>query len=781
MNENNSNALNEINAQTKQLQQNVANLNEVLVSLDKLQDDVGEAIAKNTKNLKDYGSQITSTTAALKGLNEQASKISQIFNTAQTSIQQNFSSLQLLTQMQVNYSKTQADGITVTENLSVKVASLTQSIQEQQTQVEKSKEKFDFQKAAIDALNSSFDKIKASNKDFGPVLEDATKGFNVMKDGISAVKTGFTSLDGVLKTSAFGAFLFILESVVEYFTKTTEGARKLKIGIAAISSVINTIKTGISKVLSTIGKNIVDAFSHPAKTIENIWNAVLANLKNRFSAIGDFFDGLFSGNLKKMGNAVIQMGTGVTDGIDKALDAAKKVEGAIVKTYEKASEAAKKTDALQNKLYENETKKGNGAKSLKFSNPHKAIQAQAEHFAQPVETAKKQYAINKANFDKQLDAQLISQQEHNDLSKQLQDKFMADMRTNIGVFSEENIAETIQNQKELVKAQQLEADQHDVEKAFTPSQQLAAEKKMIEDKYNFEIQQANEAGRDTSLIRMRYAQEVADAEKKMAQERKDFELKTTQEVSNAAFSILQNSIKSQSEAKIKQLETQKASELNNSSLTATQKKAIEDKYTKKEAEEKTKTFKAEQRASMLQAVINGALAITKATSQTGVLAPFVIPGIIAETAIQVATIAAQKAPQYAKGGVHYQSDGRGALLPGYSRTDNMNAHLRSGEAVVVSEAMRDPWARNLVSAINVAYGGRDFSIANPNRGYAIGGIFTDGGNSNRYYNQPVNDQKDLANTIAYQMINNFPPVYVDVKDINNQQNILAQTINRVNL
>ena len=134
----------------------------------------------------------------------------------------------------------------------------------------------------------------------------------------------------------------------------------------------------------------------------------------------------------------------------------------------------------------------------------------------------------------------------------------------------------------------------------------------------------------------------------------------------------------------------------------------------------------------------------------------------------------------AKGG-YFQSDGKGAVLPGYSRTDNTNAYLRSGEAVVVSEAIRDPWARNLVSAINVAYGGRDFSVANPSRGYAVGGIFTDGGNANRYYNQPVTDQKNLANTIAYQMINNFPPVYVDVKDINSQQNILAQTINRVNL
>lgn len=153
--------------------------------------------------------------------------------------------------------------------------------------------------------------------------------------------------------------------------------------------------------------------------------------------------------------------------------------------------------------------------------------------------------------------------------------------------------------------------------------------------------------------------------------------------------------------------------------------------------------------------------------------------IAGQGAASIAEITKQK-PGFATGG-QYISDGRGAVLPGYSRTDNTNAQLRSGEAVVVSEAMRDPWARNLVSAINVAYGGRDFSIPSPGRGYAVGGIFTDGGNASRYYSQPANDVKDLANTIAYQMINNFPPVYVDVKDINTQQNILAQTINRVNL
>jgi hypothetical protein len=257
-------------------------------------------------------------------------------------------------------------------------------------------------------------------------------------------------------------------------------------------------------------------------------------------------------------------------------------------------------------------------------------------------------------------------------------------------------------------------------------------------------------------------------------------LSSTQEISDSAYKITTDFIQMQSQAKLKALQDDEAKALSVANLSANQKAAIQQKYQKLINNEQKKAFKEKQDADIAQAVINGAVAITKVTAQSGVAAPFMIGAVIAETAAQVAKIAAQKPPALAKGG-YFMSDGKGAVLPGYSRNDNTNAYLRSGEAVVVSEAMRDPWARNLVSAINVAFGGRDFSVPNTSRGYAVGGIFTDGGNANRYYNQPMNDQKNLANTVAYQMINNFPPVYVDVKDINNQQNILAQTVNRVNL
>jgi hypothetical protein len=274
---------------------------------------------------------------------------------------------------------------------------------------------------------------------------------------------------------------------------------------------------------------------------------------------------------------------------------------------------------------------------------------------------------------------------------------------------------------------------------------------------------------------------VAAAEKTAMDKKLTSAIANAQKIEDTISGIATKAIDARAKQQIASQEAQKTKELANTSLSATQKETIIAGYQKRENAINKKAFLEKQRISIGQAVINGAIAITKSEADLGPIAGTIaIAEIVASTAAQIATIAAQKPPALAKGG-YFTSDGKGALLPGYSRSDNTNAHLRSGEAVVVSEAMRDPWARNLVSAINVAYGGRDFSVPNLNRGYAVGGIFTDGGNANRYYNQPMNDQKNLANTIAYQMINNFPPVYVDVKDVNNQQNILAQTINRVNL
>jgi hypothetical protein len=98
---------------------------------------------------------------------------------------------------------------------------------------------------------------------------------------------------------------------------------------------------------------------------------------------------------------------------------------------------------------------------------------------------------------------------------------------------------------------------------------------------------------------------------------------------------------------------------------------LEAKTQAKQLEIQKKAFQREKRLSIAQALINGALAITKALINP-LTAPIVIPSIIASTAVQVGAIAAQK---FRKGGVvpEYQN---GGLLQGAS-------HERGGIPIMV--------------------------------------------------------------------------------------------------
>lgn len=303
----------------------------------------------------------------------------------------------------------------------------------------------------------------------------------------------------------------------------------------------------------------------------------------------------------------------------------------------------------------------------------------------------------------------------------------------------------------------------------------AAQLQQAQDSYNIAVSQKSLTDEAKFELEQQYLQKVDQINKEYGDKKKAYEIEATKIVTTAALQIIENGVKSAAQAKEVQLGKDKTHELANTSLTSAQKLAIENKYRILEGQAKVKEFKQEQKLAMAKTAIAGAEAIVKASPN------FVLMALAAATTIaEEAVILAQKPPAYASGGT-FVSDGKGSVLPGYSRKDNVNAQLRSGEAVVVSEAMRDPYARNMVSAINVAYGGRDFSVPAKGSGYAIGGIVTDGNNSNRYYAEPQEGSKNLANNIAYSLINNFPPVVVDVKDINAQQSILANTINRVNL
>jgi septal ring factor EnvC (AmiA/AmiB activator) len=700
--------------QTEQLKKNMADLNSVLLQLAKTQEELGKTIEKNSGKFGDLAQSLDDAARSIKEFNKQIGDTAKTIDVSKKSIEENKKAVASLEQVYDTLQKSHRVSSKQLAVLREDIDLLTQNIQDQEKAIAASAKAFDFQKGSIDQLKSAFDKLKTSNKDFGPVLEDVTKGFNMMKDGLDVVKTGFTGVGAAIKATGFGLLVLVLQSVTEYFTKTTEGAKKLKGGIAAISLVIKTVKETVSKILSAIGKDIADAVSHPAETVKKVWNAVIENITNRFKGISVFFKGLFSGDLKGMSDGLIQMGTGITNGTTKIKTAfntlktdISKAGTAIVKAY---SDGANASDKAAEKITKNNKRI---AKELEKGGKQKRVISPQLEAAHSIDFNGSQPVTNSDDFDDNSDQ-------------------------NVKKIASANIEKQSTSEDGMIHAH----NSGDWKTEFAlRQQQLDAEKI-----------QAEQSAKDKNQSVLKVDQEYKEKQRQLDKAKLD-----------AQFANQQNYLKS-------------VDKLSGALTGIFGKNTIAAKA----------AFKAHQAAAAGQVIIDTQKSIMGIWSANASI-PFIgVPKAIAETAIAVAAGASSLAgivkqkPGFAQGG-YYASDGRGALLSGYSRTDDTNAYLRSGEAVVVSEAMRNPWARNLVSAINVAHGGRDFSTANPGKGYAIGGIFTDGGNANRYYSQPANDVKDLANTLAYQMLNNFPPIYVDVKDVNNQQNILAQTVNRVNL
>jgi hypothetical protein len=112
---------------------------------------------------------------------------------------------------------------------------------------------------------------------------------------------------------------------------------------------------------------------------------------------------------------------------------------------------------------------------------------------------------------------------------------------------------------------------------------------------------------------------------------------------------------------------------------------------KRDKELAMRQFKVAKAAGMAQALINGAVAITRALASLGpILGPVAATGIAATTAAQVATIAAQK-PAFDRGGM---------IQGGEQMADQVTINALPGEAVLSRQAVRAVGGQSGVDAIN---------------------------------------------------------------------------------
>lgn len=183
----------------------------------------------------------------------------------------------------------------------------------------------------------------------------------------------------------------------------------------------------------------------------------------------------------------------------------------------------------------------------------------------------------------------------------------------------------------------------------------------------------------------RKKQEEIDAENKAAQKRKElaqFTIDQARVVADTVFTIMQQNRQAIFDADMAKLEEARERELDNKNLTESQRAQIEKRYKLEEARLKQQAWKQQKDADLAQAVINGALAISRAWT-LGL--PAAIPASIAAgvaTAAQIAVIANTKPPKFA--------DGTEFLIgAGTGRSDNNLAYLSHGERVVPAAVNSD--------------------------------------------------------------------------------------------
>ena len=266
----------------------------------------------------------------------------------------------------------------------------------------------------------------------------------------------------------------------------------------------------------------------------------------------------------------------------------------------------------------------------------KEINTTAERQQQEAKDVIRQQAISteqKQLDDAQARAKTAMENVLNNVKSTAQQKIDAENAYNAVVEGNDN--KQLDFYRDLLSKKMISADE------FTAKEMELSDKKAKRDIENSNKVAAQE--KKNKDQQMKDDQAVAQAAIKVAQQASDAIFAAANAARNAKFN-----------AELSGLEKQSQAELNNHNLTATQKAAIEKKFHAQEAAIKLKQWKADQKSKEIQAGINGALAIanilaTMPWSDFGVGQAIAIAMSVATTAIQVATIASAKPPQFAKG------------------------------------------------------------------------------------------------------------------------------------
>lgn len=188
-------------------------------------------------------------------------------------------------------------------------------------------------------------------------FQQVGESFTGMKKGVGGLISQFGLLKTAIVSTGIGALVVILGSLISYLTSTQEGVDKLTSVIRPLQAVFEALKGVVQELGGKVFKKLSEAIQNPIQALKDLGQVLLDNVINRFKAfalIGPAISKMLKGDLlegaKDLGNAMIQMGTGVENAIDKIADAGK----AIGKVFDEAWAKGKRLDELQKSIEKQE-------------------------------------------------------------------------------------------------------------------------------------------------------------------------------------------------------------------------------------------------------------------------------------------------------------------------------------------------------------------------------------------------------------------------------------------
>ena len=501
---------------------------------------------------------------------------------------------------------------------------------------------------------------------------------------------------------------------------TADGLKK---SLEPMAALVNRFKTLFNQ--SEGFRQVIFGIKSAFSALFKFTKVPLNLLINGIETIVKTFSFLIDGEFKKAGSAFLD---GFANSTKIVVDASKEIVNEFVENSEKASKARIKI------LTDDEKKAQEIAK--------KRIEASKKEAADKLEAQRKNLELKKA-------------QDKAD-KKAAKDKARAEERR----IKKEEADAARQLKKETSLTNKITKIKQDAElkliknKELLVAKKLQLEKKALQDEVNATIQ--SEEKKKQALLEIDNAfklkQDLVNQEKKEQDKLKEAEKKQLV-IDTAEFAI--ESTKSLIDS------------IANLEIAAEQRKfergiISEEEFALAKYEIEKKAFNAQKKADIAQAIINGALAISKAFAQGGMLG-FATAGLVtAQTGAQIAAISRQSFPaSFAEGG--YTGSGFGS--PDSSGFKQAGV-VHEGEYVVPKNVLESQRGSSLVGALEAMRTSRPQPFSNI--GFANGGFAGASGVDMSELENRIT--RAVASSIgAIQVVNNATDTITQAAKVNNIQ------------